>query len=94
MIKFIEVTQQGKDPFSLHEVWINEGFVVRIEDAPAYARLLEEGQLPSDLNKDHSFSTVILNEGGRGTSHVVVGYVSDVASKLDSSKGLRRLLKG
>jgi hypothetical protein len=93
MIKFIEVTQQGKGPFSLREVWINEGFVVKVEAAPAYARLLEEGELPSDLNKNHSFSTVTLNEGGLGTTHVVVGAVNVVASKLDSSPG-RRLLKG
>jgi len=94
MIKFIEVTQQGKGPFSLHEVWINEGFVVKVEDAPAYARLLEEGELPTELNKNHSFSAVTLNEGGLGTTHVVIGSVGSVASKLDSSADLVRLLKG
>ncbi len=94
MIKFIEVTQEGKGPFLLREVWINEDFVVKVEDAPSYARLLEEGQLPDDLNKTHSFSSVTLNHGASAATHVVVGPVSVVASKLGNSEAPKRLLKG
>ena len=101
MIRFIEVlhARDGRrkevlDPasFSLGEVWINEQYVVKIQAAPAYQRLLEEGQLPEGLASEHSFTTVTTHNGGTPGVHVVVGDVGAVAKRLRYDK--KTLLKG
>ena len=79
--------------FTMDEVWINEKYVVNIRPAPGYQKLLEEGHLPPDLDSDHEFSMVTLNNGTNTTSHVVIGSVSFVGERLEGSKK-RKLLKG
>ena len=84
MIKLVEVIQSETKSFTLHEVWINEEYVVKVESAPAYTRFLAEGRLPPDLGANHEFSRVTLSEGQRSAVHVVVGDVGTIASKVDS----------
>ena len=91
MVRLIEVTEAGAE-FGLEEVWINEAHVVSIRRAPEYKRLLEEGVLPSDLDSDHDFTSVVGNTGGVRESHVVIGDVAAVARKFNYDT--RTLLKG
>ena len=84
MIKFVEVV--GHDQLLLEELWINEDSVVKIKnDTPT-------GRLPPQLDENHAFTSVILNNCGIMETHVVVGSVESVAGKLNKNK--RQLLKG
>ena len=102
MIRFVEVVNRtSKNPrmerisvprFELGEVWINKEFVVNIREAVEYTRMLHEGQLPGDLSQEHTFTAVTVNQGNVSETHIVVGDVSNVASRL-SSPG-KKLLRG
>ena len=102
MIKFIEVVNETQfNPrmertatprFSLGEVWINENYVVSLKKAPHYGKLLEEGRLPNDLNAQHQFTTIVVNNGSITESHVVVGDLATVAGRVQKHK--KTLLKG
>jgi|7_EtaG_2_1085326.scaffolds.fasta_scaffold00811_16 hypothetical protein len=94
MIRFIEIVRSAPREFSLREVWINENFVVKIEESMQYRELLKEGKLPLELDTNHRFSTVTISEGGASASHIVVGDVRVVASKLSRRDSSQTLLKG
>jgi len=97
MIRFIEVVEEQRDhrtapTFTLAEVWINENYVVSVREAREYKSLLKEGLLPSDLDRDHSFTTVVTNNGQVTEAHVVVGSPTTVATRFQGDT--RTLLKG
>jgi len=102
MIRFIEVINEtnfnprmertSQPKFTLGEVWINQEYVVKVREAMGYQSLLQEGQLPADLNGDHSFSLITTHNGGLTENHVVVGAPDMVAGRL--SKDRKKLLKG
>jgi len=82
----------AKARFTVSEVWINEEYVVSVREAPAYKKLLHEGQLPSELEHHHLFTRVITNRGNLSETHIVVGSPISVAHRL--SKNTHQLLKG
>ena len=102
MIRFIEVLNSTDfNPrmertaqllFTMGEVWINENYVVSVRPAPGYKKLLDEGRLPADLDRQHQFTVITTNNVGLTESHVVVGEVNSVATRL--SRDNKRLLKG
>lgn len=102
MIRFIEVVNKtdfnprmertSQPRFTLGEVWINQEYVVSLQEAPGYKHLLAEGQLPEDLNGHHSFTLVTVNNGQVTESHVVVGAPQAVAERLRPHR--TQLLKG
>ena len=102
MIRFVEVINRtDKNPrmervstprFELGEVWINEKFVVNVREHVGYNNLLQEGRMGVDLDPNHRFTTIVLNEGGSSSSHTVVGDPSTVANRL--SRQSSQLLKG
>jgi len=102
MIRFVEVVNRtDRNPrmeriasphFELGEVWINKEFVVNIREAVEYTRMLHEGQLPGDLSQEHTFTAVTVNRGNLSETHIVVGDVNKVATKLSSSG--KKLLRG
>ena len=94
MIKFVEVAPSPtrSSDFILNEVWINQSHVVRIQSANEFKRLLYEGRLPSDLDQNHEFTSIVINMGGIIENHVVVGDISSVAGLLNHTS--RTLLKG
>ena len=102
MIRFVEVVNKtDKNPrmeriaipqFELSEVWINQKYVVNIREHVGYNNLLREGRLGVELDQNHRFTTIILNEGSTSTVHTVVGDPESVARKL--SRDRSQLLKG
>jgi hypothetical protein len=102
MIKFVEVISEinfnapvearPPSPFSLEEVWLNENMVIKIQNAPEYKRLLEEGHLGPALNPDHAFTSVTINNCGVMETHVVMGTLSVTAARLNLANPT--LLKG
>ena len=93
MVRLIEVVQDHHRSYILREVWINEQYVVKIEAAEEYVRLLSEGRLPPDLSSDHQFSRLTVNEGQQAHTHIVVGGVKETAASfIRPRKSL--LLKG
>jgi len=86
----MERTAQLK--FSLGEVWINEQFVVNVRAAPGYKKLLKEGHLSPELDLKHEFTAITTNNGGLTETHVVVGDLTTVATRLNRDS--RSLLKG
>ncbi len=102
MIRFIEVLNQtdfnprmertATPRFSLSEVWINEKYVVNVKEAVGYQSLLREGLLPSELDSQHQFTTITINQGNVAETHVVVGSPTSVANRL--RKEHSNLLKG
>ena len=102
MIRFVEVLNKtNKNPrmervasleFELGEVWINEKYVVNVREHVGYNDLLKEGRLGVDLDPNHRFTTIIVNEGGNSSVHTVVGDPLTVANRL--SRKNHQLLKG
>ena len=102
MIRFVEVLNKtNKNPrmervasleFELGEVWINEKYVVNVREHVGYNDLLKEGRLGVDLDPNHRFTTIIVNEGGSSSVHTVVGDPLTVANRL--SRKNHQLLKG
>ena len=102
MIRFVEVinetefnsrTERTSAPsFRLGEVWINEKHISHMRPAPEYRQLLVEGQLSTDLNPNHHFTSVTTTQGTVSETHIVVGEVSTVAQRLGYDP--RSLLKG
>ena len=102
MIRFIEILNDtnfqprmertATPRFHLGEVWINEQYVVSIQEAMGYKSLLREGLLPEGLEAAHSFTTITTHHGGGTKSHVVGGSPEVVATRL-GSEGLQ-LLRG
>tara|TARA_A100001515_G_C4510169_1_gene189808 strand:- start:443 stop:751 length:309 start_codon:yes stop_codon:yes gene_type:complete len=102
MIRFVEVLNKtDKNPrmervasleFELGEVWINEKYVVNVREHVGYNDLLKEGRLGVDLDPNHRFTTIIVNEGGNSSVHTVVGDPLTVANRL--SRKNHQLLKG
>ena len=102
MIRFVEVVNKtDKNPrmervatlrFELGEVWINEKYVVNVRPHHGYDSLLKEGKIGLGLDQGHRFTTVVVNEGGKSSTHVVLGEPSEVANRL--SRKNHQLLKG
>ena len=102
MIRFVEVLNKtDKNPrmervatlrFELGEVWINEKYVVNVRPHHGYDSLLKEGKIGLDLDQGHRFTTVIVNEGGKSSTHIVLGEPSEVATRLTNNRS--QLLKG
>ena len=95
MIRFVEIVEvhdQRSGRYALSEVWINGEYVVNLREGSHYKQLLSEGQLPSDVDAHHEFTTITVNNGNRTEAHVVLGEISLVASQLGRSS--RTLLKG
>lgn len=102
MIKFTEVINETNfnsrlertavPHFSLGELWINEDSVIKIRNAPGYKQLLRDGAMGEELNAEHSFTSITLNNCGVMETHVVVGAPDIVASRLNRDN--RTLLKG
>jgi len=102
MIRFVEVINKtDRDPrmervatpqFELGEVWINEKYVVNVRPHQGYDTLLREGKIGLGLDQAHRFTTVVVNEGGRSTTHIVLGDPSEVATRLTNNRS--QLLKG
>ena len=107
MIRFVEVVNETDfNPrmervaiprYSIGEVWINEKYVVSVREANGYKRMLIDGRLPDGLSPQHEFTAITTNEGNTTKTHVVVGAVNEVATRLDSPTGRQLkfgLLKG
>tara|TARA_R110000751_G_scaffold110624_1_gene208306 strand:+ start:411 stop:641 length:231 start_codon:yes stop_codon:yes gene_type:complete len=74
------------------EVWINEKYIVSVQEALGYKSLLREGLLPEGLENAHSFTKITTHRGSTTESHIVVGSPETVAGRL--SNGPKTLLKG
>ena len=102
MIKFVEVVGDtdfrppaalgGHPRFSLEELWLNPDAVVKVQSARAYKQILLDGRMPTELDKNHSFTSITLNNGGLLETHVVLGAPDAVATKLNRTTKV--LLKG
>jgi len=102
MIRFIEVINKtdfnprmertAKPSFTLGEIWINEKYVVSVQEAVGHKTLLREGLLPPDLDNAHAFTTITTNNGHLTETHVVVGSPESVATRLSPKS--HGLLKG
>jgi hypothetical protein len=78
--------------FSLGEVWVNPEYVISIREATGYKTLLREGRLPTGLEGNHAFTTLVMSRGNITETHVVVGTPSIVAGRLGNQE--KQLLKG
>ena len=78
--------------FTLEELWINQDTVVKISAARGHQQLLRDGLMSPDLDQNHSFTSVTLNNCGVMETHVVVGDPGTVAASLNKNNS--RLLKG
>ena len=102
MLRFIEVINDtdfrprmertANVRFSLGEVWINENYVVSFRSAPGYQTILKEGRILGDLNRDHKFTAITTNNGHLTETHIVVGDIATVATRINKNKAT--LLKG
>ena len=97
LIKFTEVCNNGaitmRQTYTLREVFVNPEHVVIVREESRMKQLNEQGMLPSELNKDHRFSKLIINRGNTGSEIVVVGAPDIIETALNTNK-TKQLLKG
>ena len=99
MIKFIEVREnnkytghgQGGSSYYLREVYINPQHVVCIREDKDAKRFLQEGLMPTDLDRKQDFTRIQLNRGQNGIDITVIGTPGMVETQLNTGK---QLLKG
>ena len=95
LIKLTEVCNGGattmRQTYTLREVFINPEHVVMVREESRMKKLNEQGMLPSELNKDHRFSKLIINRGHTGSEIVVVGAPDIIEAALNKTK---QILKG
>jgi len=95
LIKLTEVCNNGaitmRQTYTLREVFVNPEHVVMVREESRMKQLNEQGMLPSELNKDHRFSKLIINRGHTGSEIVVVGAPDIIEAALNKTK---QILKG
>jgi len=95
LIKLTEVCNNGaitmRQTYTLREVFVNPEHVVMVREESRMKKLNEQGMLPSELNKDHRFSKLIINRGHTGSEIVVVGAPDIIETALNETK---QILKG
>jgi|TARA_R100000750_G_C2259981_1_gene63432 hypothetical protein len=95
LIKLTEVCNNGaitmRQTYTLREVFVNPEHVVMVREESRMKKLNEQGMLPSELNKDHRFSKLIINRGHTGSEIVVVGAPDIIEAALNKTK---QILKG
>jgi len=80
-----------RQTYTLREVFVNPEHVVMVREESRMKQLNEQGMLPSELNKDHRFSKLIINRGHTGSEIVVVGAPDIIETALNKTK---QILKG
>jgi len=93
MLELVQIIQV-QDRYKLETVFVNPKHIVRLSENRHYSEILREGKINLELNPITTFTNIILNEGDRSSSLVVVGDPSIIESKLNKSFGKRTILKG
>ena len=97
LIKLTEVCNNGaitmRQTYTLREVFVNPEHVVMVREESRMKQLNEQGMLPSELNKDHRFSKLIINRGHTGSEIVVVGAPEIIETTLNKNK-VKQVLRG
>ena len=87
LIKLTEVRNNSaitsQQTYTLREVFINPEHVVMIREESRMKQLNEQGQLPTELNKNHRFSKLSINRGHTGSEIVVVGAPETIETALN-----------
>jgi len=91
MVKLIKISNQHRSgPVSITEVYINPKHVSYLVEDEHMASLHSKDLIFEGLHKDHKFTKVIVDTGGRTEHFTVIGSVSEIANKLKNTKELLR----
>tara|TARA_R110002020_G_scaffold173191_4_gene363962 strand:+ start:1665 stop:1916 length:252 start_codon:yes stop_codon:yes gene_type:complete len=82
-----------KQTYTLREVFVNPEHVVMVREESRMQQLNEQGMLPSELDKNHRFSKLIINRGHTGSEIVVVGAPEIIETTLNKNK-VKQVLRG
>tara|TARA_Y100000296_G_scaffold70998_1_gene86109 strand:+ start:280 stop:531 length:252 start_codon:yes stop_codon:yes gene_type:complete len=82
-----------RQTYTLREVFVNPEHVVMVREESRMTQLNEQGLLPSELDKNHRFSKLIINRGHTGSEIVVVGAPEIIEATLNKNK-VKQILKG
>ena len=97
LIKLTEIYNNGaltmRQTYTLREVFVNPEHVVMLREESRMTQLNEQGLLPSELDKNHRFSKLIINRGHTGSEIVVVGAPEIIEATLNKNK-VKQILKG
>ena len=97
LIKLTEIYNNGaltmKQTYTLREVFVNPEHVVMVREESRMQQLNEQGMLPSELDKNHRFSKLIINRGHTGSEIVVVGAPEIIETTLNKNK-VKQVLRG
>ena len=97
LIKLTEIYNNGaltmRQTYTLREVFVNPEHVVMVREESSMTQLNEQGLLPSELDKNHRFSKLIINRGHTGSEIVVVGAPEIIEATLNKNK-VKQILKG
>ena len=97
LIKLTEVCNNSaitsQQTYTLREVFINPEHVVMIREESRMKQLNEQGQLPTELNKNHRFSKLSINRGHTGSEIVVVGAPETIETALNRNT-TKQVLRG
>ena len=97
LIKLTEIYNNGaltmKQTYTLREVFVNPEHVVMVREESRMQQLNEQGMLPSELDKNHRFSKLIIKRGHTGSEIVVVGAPEIIETTLNKNK-VKQVLRG
>ena len=85
----------AKKVFSLRNVVVNRRFITFMREDSAMNSYLQDGLLPSSLDKNQRFTRISIARGNIGQDLVVVGDLAQVTSWFNSEDGnKKKTLKG
>ena len=95
VLRASKYTSEGtlKNPYILKQIYINPQHVVCLREDEVYNRLLLEGRLMENMDKNQSFTKIYLNRGQAGIDLTVVGSPSSIQEKLGLTSE-KQLLRG
>lgn len=101
MIQLVEIVEntlptRPTDRYTLREIYISPEHVIMVRDDNTTLRnLVEAKDILPDLSRSVGFSRVTVNKGTTGHEIIVVGSVSTIYEKIETSKiRTKQLLRG
>ena len=94
LVELIQITETGKENYSLKTIYINPDQVVYLSENSQLKQRLQEGKLNLGLNQNFTnFTNVRMNYQSYASNIIVIGDPGLIEQKINNSKR-KQLLKG
>lgn len=93
MLELVQI-KNIQNNYSLNKIYVNPSHIVMMAEHVETRKALREGKINLDLNPITTFTKLVVNDGERSVTFVVVGEPSLIESKLNKSYKKRKILRG